>query len=331
MNILIRADGSLSIGLGHIFRCLTIANYFKKTYNNIEIYFLTQSSPEIQNKLLKDYVCIDPCDKSVVKNLVESSDIFISDMLDTNNILISNIKQMNPLIRVVCIDNNTELKYIESADVVFNANVFHNHVNHNKYHIGSDYMILREYFFLNHHESVSEDVNNVFISFGGSDEKGSTINVLNAFKTIEKEIEINVIAGPMFQFQEDIKKIASEDRRIKIIHEPDNIYELMNNADLAIIAAGITLYEVSSLGVPSIVIPQVEHQSDIAHEFDKEEVCINLGYNPTSEDIKTNVEKIINDKTLRKRLSANGKLFVDGKGLQRFMNIVMDDLHAKEI
>jgi len=334
MNILIRADGSLNIGLGHIFRCLTIANHFKKTYDDIKIDFITQSDPEVQNKLLRDYKCINPNENLIVEDLVKKSDLFISDMLNTSNSYISDIKMQNPLIKLVCIDNNTQLKYIESADVVFNANVFHKPKikdNNFKYYLGPDYMILRDSFIINHPRILDKAVNKLFISFGGSDGKGCTLNVLSALKTINKSFEINVIAGPMFQYQQELEKMADEDDRIKIILEPKNIYELMNNADLAIISAGITLYEICCLGVPSIVIPQVKHQSDIALEFAKKETCINLGYNPKSMDIKTNVEKLVSDNDLRNKLSTKGKEFVDGKGLKRFIDIIMDDLNAKTI
>lgn len=334
MNILIRADGSLNIGLGHIFRCLTIANYFKKTYDDIQIYFITQSDPEVQNKLLRDYICIDPDEKLIVNDLVKTSDLFISDMLDTSNSYVSDIKMQNPLIKLVCIDNNTQLKYIESADVVFNANVFQKPKvkdNSFKYHLGPDYMILRDSFISNHLKIIDKTVNNLFISFGGSDEKGCTLKMLSALKTINKSFKISVIVGPMFQYLDELEKLTSKDDRIKIIREPKNIYELMDNADLAIISAGITLYEICCLGVPSIVIPQVKHQSDIAIEFANNKACINLGYNPKSMDIKKSVEKLISDFDLRNKLSTNGKEFVDGKGLKRFIEIVMDDLNAKTI
>lgn len=333
MNILIRADGSLKIGLGHIFRCLTIADYFTKTYKSIKIYFITLSDPELQNKLLRNYECIDPRKKFITNELIKKSDLLISDILDTPNNYINHIKKENPLIKIVCIDNNTELKHIESADIVFNANVFSKDGfnTETQYYVGPDYMILRDDFFFNCPKPIHDDVENLFISFGGSDEKGCTLNVLNVLKTVKKPLKINVVVGPMFQYLTDLIKLAKEDERIKIIQEPENIYELMNNADLAIIAAGITLYEISSLGVPSIVIPQVKHQLNIAEEFAKNGVCINLGCNPTSTKIKTNLEKLITDKNLRNNISANGREFVDGKGLKRFIDIVKDGLNAKTI
>jgi spore coat polysaccharide biosynthesis predicted glycosyltransferase SpsG len=334
VNIIIRADGSLNIGLGHIYRCLTISEYFNNNFTDIKIHFITQSSHEVINKLLKNYECIVPTEKHKVEELVKNSDIFISDILNTSNIYTSRIKQINPLIRVVCIDNNNELKTISSADVVFNANVFNKSdlkIGNTYYYNGPDYMILREYFFSNSLRRSNIDVKNIFVSFGGSDEKGFTLNVLDALKSMKTSFQINVIIGPMFQYLEKLENMVKEDDRIKIIQEPDNICKLMNSADLAIVSGGITLYEISSLGVPPIVIPQARHQFYIASEFTKNGACVNLGFNPSSEDIKTNIEKLIYDTKLRKKLSTKGRNFVDGKGLKRFIDIVTDGLNAKTI
>lgn len=335
MKILIRADGSLKIGLGHIFRCVTIAKKFKELSPKSEIYFVTNSDPKIKNDLLKDYVCLNPLkDQDKLEDMIKSSDVFISDLLDTSNLYISQIKMLNPQIKVVCIDNNTNLKRIKSADIVFNANVFNrsNFVESGtNYYLGTKYMILREEF---EHLREKRDVTksqNVFISFGGSDEKGCTLKTLESLKNFKEELIFLVVIGPLFSFSKDLERIADLDKRIKIFKEPSNIYDLMGQASLAITAAGITLYELSTLGVPSIVIPQVDHQKIIAEAFAESGSCVNLGDKPSVQDISDNLRRLLLNESIRKALHKNSMKFVDGNGLKRFTKIILDDLNDSKI
>jgi spore coat polysaccharide biosynthesis predicted glycosyltransferase SpsG len=241
---------------------------------------------------------------------------------------------LNPQIKTICIDNNTKFKKIKSADIVFNANVFDESElmeDGTKYYLGPDYMILREKFEFIKRKNDLKECKNVFISFGGADEKGCTINVLKSLKNLKNDLNFHVIVGPLFNYSEDLKRLANNDKRIKIFKQPGNIIELMEKSDLAITAAGITLYELSYLGIPSLVIPQVEHQKKIADAFAKKEACINLGDNPTVADISTNLKKLLSNESIRNVYHKNSMNFIDGNGLKRFFIIILDDLNDKKI
>ena len=52
-----------------------------------------------------------------------------------------------------------------------------------------------------------------------------------------------------------------DNKNVKIYYEPDNIAELMYNADLTITSPGLSMFESVYMGTPVIVIPQSNLQN----------------------------------------------------------------------
>ena len=95
--------------------------------------------------------------------------------------------------------------------------------------------------------------------------------------------------------------------------------ELMSEADLAITAAGNTLYELSVLGVPSLVISHHKDHDSVAAAFAKRGAVINVGIGTEIDErfIALSVDSLLKDSDLRSRLSENVRKVVDGKGSMR--------------
>lgn len=334
MKVIINADGGNKIGLGHIFRCSNIAHYIKSIYNNIDIYFITNSPPAITDTILKDFVCLNSINNEYdIKGLIENSHLFLSDILDTSNLYVSRIRKFNPQIKIICIDNNTHFKKINAADVVINANVFSKssktNIDGTTYYLGPKYMILRNEFLKLRNNRKSKNLKRLFISFGGIDEQGITLKAIKSVLNLELDLKIDIVIGPLFNFQEELNKLINNNKKFKIYENPENIIEIMSSANLAIISAGITLYEICSLGIPSIVIPLVAHQSDIAKTFSENGACVNIGKDTDYKEISSSLNKLIKDKNQRDSLSTNARNFVDGKGLNRFIEIFEGVINEK--
>ena len=280
MRMLFRADGNKELGLGHIVRCLALADALKG-----EITFLTKDE-EAKKLIGNRYKVIQVIDDEIrqIRDLVDGNALLITDFLDTDNYYISEIKKLG--IKIISIDNNTKLKRLD-ADIVINANVF-GEEGSGKYYLGPKYMILRKGFEGTH---INNEVKSVLVIFGGTDPNDFTPRVVNALRGINVKILL-----PKFS----------------------NIIEIMKSADVAITAAGITLYELAALGVPSIVIPQVEHQEDIARAFP----CINIGKFPSDKLIREALKILMIYRPLREMFSRNGKKLVDGKGTQRVVKLI---------
>lgn len=332
-SVLFRTDGNEKLGLGHIVRCLALA--YGLTNNNLDLEFVFITKYEESKKIIeeKDYRAILATDEEIsqIRHFANEDTLLITDFLDTDNLYLSKIKKITGL-KVICIDNNTKLKRIE-ADIVINANVFDEGeekiVGSTRYFLGPKYMILRKEFEEAHKEKkkVKDTVKTILVMFGGTDPGGYTIKVADALKNIHDGIHINLIIGPGFSYRNKLNEVLSKtNREFDLLFNPKNLIEIMKSADIAITAAGIALYELATLGIPSIVIPQAKHQEDIAKAFEKSGACINIGNSPGNKLIYESTMMLMENKLLRKQLSKNAKILVDGKGAKRVIRVIKGEV-----
>jgi len=318
--IIFRADGRKKLGMGHIIRCGAIASKLKSLSSNFDIIFVTKydEGKNLIEELGFDAVKLEDDDVSQLKLL--NGDLLINDFLDAEKEIFSELKNQLEL-KIITIDNNTDLKNID-ADVIINANIFSSSeksIDNKKYLLGPKYMILRESF-RNLEVQINEKANSVFIMFGGTDPCGNTIKTLDALISLDN-LELNVVLGPGFNSDEELDSLlTSAKATINIFRSPKEIMNIMKQSDIAVLSSGVCLYEMACLGIPSITIPQADHEEIIAKKFNECNICINLERNPDIYSIKKAVVDLLFDYKKRKTLSVNGRSFVDGKGLQRVIN-----------
>jgi spore coat polysaccharide biosynthesis predicted glycosyltransferase SpsG len=106
----------------------------------------------------------------------------------------------------------------------------------------------------------------------------------------------------------------------------EKILKLMESSDLAITAAGNTLYELAILGVPSIVVSHHKRHDDVAKKFAQRKAVVNLGIGTAldPEEISDAVKKLLESEKERETLSMSMKKIVDGLGSKRIMDTVLD-------
>ena len=102
-------DGDSKIGLGHVYRSLTLAKELKK-YNDIEIYFLTRSDETILRKIEDEgFIGINFVNDEEIKDLLKEFVIntIIMDRLDFNEEILKTIKK----------DTNTKIVLVENSNL----------------------------------------------------------------------------------------------------------------------------------------------------------------------------------------------------------------------
>lgn len=340
MDVIFRADGGKEIGMGHIVRCLALADGLRDDESRLEILFITRHEEGKRAIEERDYRVIAAGDDEIARigNLANKETLLITDFLDTDRAYVSLIKEIaNP--KVISIDNNTHLKRID-ADMLINANVFDEGetktIGLTRYYLGPKYMILRKEFEFAHGEQkgIKDKVGRILVMSGGADfaNRSLILKSVRALNRIGEEVDIHLIVGPAFPYKNQLNDLLSKtNRHFYVSCNPPDLVGIMKTADMAITAAGITLYELAALGVPSIVIPQVtpntSHQDDIANNFEKYGACVNVGQSPNDELLLEKTALLITDKSLRAQLSDGGKALVDGEGLRRVIGLISDLCH----
>jgi UDP-2,4-diacetamido-2,4,6-trideoxy-beta-L-altropyranose hydrolase len=314
MKFIFRVDGNEKLGIGHVIRCLTLADEIKRRRAKSEILFITKD--ETAKSIIEHggYNAIKASNNGteIVTYFADEKTLFITDFLNTDNSYVSTIKKKANC-KILCIDNNTKLKKID-ADIVINANVFEKKefrvINGTHCYTGPKYMILRKEIekLREIKKKVRDEVKSIFVIFGGSDPCNFTVKIAKALEDLKNTIDIYLVPGPAFLHHEILDQFLLEtNREFHILYAPENLLEKMKGADMAITAGGITLYEFAALGTPSITIPQVRHQNEIAKIFSKHNACINLGMNPNLDLICEETKMLMKSKLLRTKLSKNAK------------------------
>jgi len=323
MKLLIRVDGYHKIGLGHIYRTIALAIYLK----DHEILFVSNKKHKLGIKLieehqfnLKIFSTNEECDE-IITNF--KPDIIINDILDTNIDYIEYFKK-----KKIFIVNFEDLgEGAKKADLIINA--LYEQENYNKnYYSGKDYYILREEFQQIGQKRVKKEVTRILITFGGTDPNNYTERVLNIINDLKiKKINVSVVLGLGYKNYSQLKKRAENlEFNLTLKQNVKNISKYMYEADIIFTSAGRTIYEIVSIGTPTIVLAQNERE--LLHTFANGKngiINLGLGYKISNEIIKENLIKLINDFDLRKKLN-QGMLKNDlTRGIKNVINLILNE------
>ena len=294
-KIAIVVNASNEIGTGHLNRCLSIAS--KLVFH--DVLFLIDENLEmginIVNKYDYDFDIYDGEDELFSKLNEYGPQLVINDISDTSEEYVLRLKNEGYFV-VNFEDVGTGS---EVADVVFDAFYEHDMSESNVY-TGYKYFILRDEFYLQPQKIITESVNNILIYFNGPDPNNLTEKVLDSILTTNYEGRINIILSQAYPDKERIIAKIESNPLIQVYSNVSNISEFMFKADIIFTAADRTIYEVCSMGIPTICLCQDERET--THVFvNPYNGFINMGLGESVEmqEIVEQFVNLVNDYELR--------------------------------
>lgn len=333
MKILFRVEATPELGLGHLMRCLALAEKFKESVSNTNIVFITSSSAAGEQIKRYGYKLIN---LSSSKNMVEEIEyykkylkkaIFITDIPDISEDYLRTLKKK--VCSVVSIDDGSDTVFY--SDILIspnlNPNINHKYSSRTQHYSGAKYVILKKAFekYGIKKKQIKREAKSLFICFGGSDRNNITQKVVNIIQNMD--INILIVVGIMYSYYNELVKDIKEYRNIQIKRNAHNMDELIYDADLAIISGGTLLYETCAVRTPAIVICQNREQNRESEFFAENNAAINLGtFDNINEDTARNtILKLISDYDKRELLSKNARQLIDGRGADRIVNIILKE------
>lgn len=344
-RVLIKTDATNEIGTGHVYRDLAIAS---KLANHDILFLLDESkklgieiiensnypyithknflSPNISNKNV-DNIKLSEMDQVLNKEMIKEienydPDIIINDILNTSGEYIAKLKENNYFVV-----NFEDLgKGSEIADIVFDA-LYEHQIPSNNVYFGHKYYILKDEFYFQNQKEINyrDKVDNILLTFGGTDLNDLTRKTLNSLIKSTYDGAITIILGLGYKDKKEIKEEFKNYHNIEIFENVKNMSTYMYQADLIFTSAGRTMYEVASIGVPCICLCQNERE--LQHTFgNAENGFLNLGLEKNIEENKLieTMEKIIEDNELRQEMNQR-MLSIDLKhGFENMMKIVKE-------
>ncbi len=324
-HIFFRADGNTQIGLGHITRCLALADMLREEFDcvflvqnpstaikaQIEPHFKLISLPQTTDFLTEA--------RFLVTEVLEKKQVIVLDHYQTQTEYQKMLKTAG--LKVVCIDDMHAWHFV--ADVVINhaggvSETAYSCEPYTKLCLGLEYALLRHPF-LEAAEKLAaqggrniEKIENVLICFGGSDIHNLSQKATEACLKSSQFKEIHVVLGAAFPFYEGFTNFAKVHSAVHL-HQNLNAQEmcdLMLRCQLAIVPASGIAYEALATGMHMITGWYAENQKNFA-KFLSENQIVNV-QNFTMLDFDVILQSHVHQKPTR---------LIDGKQIIRINKI----------
>ena len=284
--IYIRADANPNIGIGHIMRCLSIADAFK-TLGNSLIFILADeyALPLITERgygavvLYSDYNNME-----AELPLWEAQGIVLADLIIVDSYYVTADYLKSLKIRV---GKNGKLVYMDDlasfpypVDILVNYNAFAKFPIYKALYesakeglpqliLGCSFVPLRGMFRGVKRKRQPKNVKNILISTGGADKLHLSVSLIHILleKESKQERVYHFLIGTMNTDKDEIRALTHGHDDLIYHENVSDMRGLLEKMDLAVSAAGSTLYEICACGVPLITYTFADNQIPGAEAF----------------------------------------------------------------
>ena len=332
MNVLIRADGNERIGSGHIMRTKSIANELKGFGAKV-LYALADErgkrliNNEFQSVVLSsNYECLDD-EINALSSVVKEQEIKLI-LLDSYFVTPKYFKELKKLAKVAYIDDLDAFAYeceaLINYGAFFDKNEYKARQNLAKKHfLGSEFAPLRAQFRSTQKSSKNTQKKQVLLTTGNTDLLGIMPRLLEAFLSDEslKNLEFLAISGAFNEHENKLLALSAKHKNIKVLKNPENMAQIMAEADFVLSAGGSTLYELASLAKAVICFSIAANQNNIKSWAEAGAMLYAGDAKADAHSVVTRsvnlLKSLLNDENLAKTLGQKAHFFVDGKGAIR--------------
>ena len=332
MNVLIRADGNEKIGSGHIMRTKSIAAELKKLGAKV-LYALADErgkkliNNEFQSVILSsNYECLDD-EIDALSSVIKEQKIKLI-LLDSYFVTPKYFKELKKLAKVAYIDDLDAFAYeceaLINYGAFFDKNEYKTRQNLAKKHfLGSEFAPLRAEFGSTQKSSKNTQKKQVLLTTGNTDLLGIMPRLLEAFLSDEslKNLEFLAISGAFNEHENKLLALSAKHKNIKVLKNPENMAQIMAEADFVLSAGGSTLYELASLAKAVICFSIAANQNNIKSWAEAGAMLYAGDAKADSHSVVARsvnlLKSLLNDENLAKTLGQKAHFFVDGKGAIR--------------
>jgi spore coat polysaccharide biosynthesis predicted glycosyltransferase SpsG len=180
--------------------------------------------------------------------------------------------------------------------------------------LGSAYAPLRKEFLQTSARESLGDARHILVTMGGSDPLQLTGRVMNGLEGIDRKLEISAVVGGMAA-QLDAQ---SSRHSVTIMRDVADMSAVMRKADMAISAAGSSLWELAHMGVPTVAVIVADNQAAAAHAAAAQGMLLLA----TPENVVKETGRLLKDPALRRTLSSKARTMVDGLGAKRILEAI---------
>jgi len=345
MKLAFRVDASRALGLGHLTRCIALAEKFsEKTRCQVE--FLTRRD-ELAEAFLRNrgwtVHWLGGPGQDEGEALCKPgfhAEILFTDLRVADAGAIDRWKAFTDLL--VSVDDDSPIYF--SSDVLINPNAnpefHHRYAPSTEYYRGLEYIILRREVEAAKPVEIRDTMKELLVCFGGSDPEDLTRKVCEMLQGLpgrdlpgqgptEPEAlptpeRVRVVVGGGYSHSTAWMQTLNG-QRFRVERGVTEMLDLMRQADFAILSGGTLMYEACVLGLPAGIIAQNEEQAREARYFDHAQAVRFIGRSDENwrDQLPDLLARIRGSRKARSELAARGRSLLDGHGAARIVDLVL--------
>lgn len=318
-KLLVRCDGSDRVGMGHVMRCLSIAQILRDKYA-VGLHFVMKQNEDeylqpaidlLERHHISPILIPHETDERDFLSGLMSKQAFDAALFDIRTDLdadfLKELEAQNCL--TVCLDDPSDRRLASTLSIFppvqqiaqmdwsgFNGELL------------SDWCwIALHPSFNNPFLQKSENSRpHLLISTGGADPHGVTQMAIESLRHLNMEFEPHIVLGPAFKAPQTVEAWAFDnDISLHIHHNVDDMSALMSTMDVALTTFGVSAYELAASGIPAVIIPLNEEHEIAARALVAAGAALatRSRTSVTVSEIASHVQALLTDTALRGRMS----------------------------
>lgn len=335
-TVLCRVDAGGIRGLGHLQRCLALSQALKQ--QQVPVVFLAPALTEVQRRIDCEECEFVPftvaateaggqADVVLTLAVARAKDchVVVVDSYDIDDTYLATLRSAGHV--VVAIDDLVRHPF--SAHIVVNGGAgadeqpYRSVTGDTRFFLGPRYALLDSAFWNARTRAVAPHVGRVLVAVGGGDPHRSLPRILDVLDSVSASFDIVAVQGPFAPVE--LGETRQYSHRVEFVHAPHHLHDVIVGVDLAVSAAGQTLYELAATGTPTVAVQVFDNQeANLQHLAAAG--AVRCGGCVTDADFDVRLLFALNDvvenHVERVRMSDRGQRLVDGRGAIRVAEAV---------
>jgi len=340
-SMLIRADSGPDIGVGHVMRCLALAQAWMAR-GGVAFFVASARNSAVEARLRADGI------EMIVWEMPPASPQDLQATLDlaaarrVRWVVLDGYRfgpeyqaglLTGPSATLVLDDFVHQPQY--HATALLNQNLhatdaaYENRAPGARRLLGSRYVLLRREFWswrgrIRAHRGT---VRRAVVTLGGADADNVTGKVIQGLlPLLDGSIELVVVLGPNNPHTAELANLTRHaGPSLRIERNVPDMTQFLAEADLAVCGGGATCWEMAFFGVPILPIVLAENQVPIAASLDAAGVAVNLGWHDRLQSgaITEAARSLLGSPSRLRQMSERGRSLIDGHGADRVCDALL--------
>lgn len=336
--VIFRVDANSMIGRGHMMRCISIATSIKILGGKVLFVTREDSETELLDMRFMDYITVPSeklCSEEAITRLIKiitekEAGVCVIDSYDINNDVFISLRG---LCKTVLIEDFLYETY--NPDVLVNYNIYaekldyvHKYTPGTKLVLGMDYAPVAQEFSNLGKNKAKREIKSILVTTGGSDPEEIAPGIIDSLlDCVDDDVRLRVVTTKISPTRDLLYKMSNSCSQIVIEQDVTNMAKLMSMCDIAVSAAGSTIYELMCMGIPTCAFAFVHNQEMLLESLVDNDL-IEYGGNYVKNrnkfygDLVLGVRKLLKEEN-REILLNNIEQLNIGKGADNLARLIM--------